>query len=184
MLLGLGLAPAVAGAQGQTTPPAPRQGLVVGFGLGGGHVELDCVDCGDVIEAASGDFHIGGMLTPRLALMFDGWSMVAQEDFLTASHTITTAAAQYWVLPRLWIKGGLGIAQARWRWDGIFVDLEDETKVVPGMMLGAGYELLVKGSFALDVQLRYGTGFYSEEEDDTFEVKAHNVAVQVGFNWY
>src|SRR4051794_25934996 len=54
-------------------PPSPRygmyrSGLVFGVGLGFGGIAAQ--DCGDICGPAGAfEFHIGGMLNPRLALM-------------------------------------------------------------------------------------------------------------------
>lgn len=191
--LALGLALAIPAAAQAQDPYAPahqpvqnvRSGLIFGFGIGGG--ELSCEDvssegdgpCDGVTEAGSFDVHLGGMLTPRLALMGDLWVMGHTEDFLTVSQTISTAAVQYWVLPRVWVKAGLGGAHARFSYNGPFVNVTDRSQTVPAAMIGAGIELLAKKSFAMDLQFKAGTGFY--KDDDT---KAHNASLTLGFNWY
>src|SRR5262249_42977036 len=55
-------------------PPPPRgmyrEGLVLGFALGGGVIATK--DCPNVCGGAGmGEFHIGAMMNPRLALMGD-----------------------------------------------------------------------------------------------------------------
>lgn len=188
--LGLVLIP-TAIAEAQPAPPSAyqprpaRQGLMIGFGLGGG--ELSCEDvstsgsgpCDGVTEAGSIDAHLGIMLSPRLAIMGDIWAMGHTEDQLTVSQTITTAAAQLWLTPRLWIKGGIGVAHARFNYDGVIVEVESSSETVPAGMLAVGYELMHRPRFALDVQLKGGTGIY--DEGDT---QAHNAALSVGLNWF
>lgn len=166
-------------------PPEVRKGLTAGASLGLG--ELSCEDesstgtgpCDGVTEAGSLDGHLGVMLSPRLALMGDIWIMGHTENDLTVSQTISTIGAQLWLTPRLWIKGGLGIAHARFRFDGAFIDLESESETVPAGMLGVGYEVVHKPNFALDLSLRGGTGVYEDEQ-----TRAHNVAVTLGLSWY
>lgn len=194
LALGLALAIPAAAQADPYGPSSPnyigpvqnqRRGLILGFGVGGG--ELSCEDisengdgpCEGVTEAGSIDFHVGGMLTPRLAILGDVWVMGHTEDNLTVSQTITTAAVQFWVLPRLWIKGGLGGAHARFTYDGLFVDVTDRSQTVPAAMIAAGFEILTKKNFALDVQLKAGTGLYKDED-----TKAQNASLTIGFNWY
>lgn len=175
------LSTAVAHADGRRGPAA-RAGVHVGFGLGVGQMSCDSdVDiCGSTLDEAGGiDVHVGTMLNPRLSLQADLWAMFHSEDQVTISHAINTLAVQYWLLPRVWVKGGLGFAVARASYDGRLITIEDQTEAVPGFMINAGYELVVGRSFALDVQLKYGTGFY---DDDS--VRAHNAALVAGFNWY
>ncbi len=77
--VGVGLAGSgEAHAQGYYAPgpggPPPngvyRSGLVVGFAVGGGNMALNCDGCGSLGGLAA-EFHIGGMVAPRLALEFD-----------------------------------------------------------------------------------------------------------------
>lgn len=96
-------------------PPPPsfgvvrREGFLIGFSLGGGAFSLaDCDDC-ESMDGVALDLHLGGMLTPRLALMFDGSGVAhSLEGGGSLVHVIDTVAAQYWVHPRVWLKGGLG----------------------------------------------------------------------------
>lgn len=188
-LIGLVSSSSSALAQGAGTSPgvaAPqvRHGMLIGFGVGGGNISAECDQnahdiCDEVLESGSFSGHIGSMVAPRLGVMLDVWPMIYHEDFLTITHVITTAAAQYWITPALWVKGGIGVARAEFNYDGIFVDEEVQTDTVAGVMAGVGYEIYRKPDFAIDLQLRAGTGFYKEDE-----VKGHSGAFEVGFNWY
>jgi hypothetical protein len=99
-------------------------------------------------------------------------------------QNINTLNARFWATPALWVQGGIGNANAGYEWDGIFVDREDRSEAASGVMFGVGYELLVKRHFALDVQFRYGTGFYDSEIGDDYVVKGHNVWIGAGFTWF
>lgn len=178
----LAMGAAAAHAQPAQSPQGTRQGVHFGFGIGGGQMSCESTNdiCDATLDEAGGiDLHVGGMINPRLSLQGDVWVMFHTEDRVTISHSITTFAAQYWLFPRLWVKGGVGFAIARAVYDGPLIMLEDETKAVPGIMLNAGYELIAGQSFALDVQLKFGTGFYDDDN-----IRAHNTALVVGFNWY
>jgi hypothetical protein len=50
---------------------------------------------------------------------------------------------------------------------------------VPGVAGSIGYELVSHPRFALDLELRAGTGFYREQD-----VAAHNESIGVGLSWY
>lgn len=164
-------------------PPPPRgmyrDGLVVGFGLGGGKISAD--NCGIVCGGAFMlDLRLGGMVNPRLALMGDYWG--AFRSFGDASgdgstvHSILTFAAQYWVTDMVWIKGGIGGGRMQLVDETAGVLVGEETGfAVQG---GAGIELVQSHNFALDLQLRLGRGFYSEGGD------VNSFALMVGFNWY
>ncbi|RMH38493.1 MAG: hypothetical protein D6689_19480 [Deltaproteobacteria bacterium] len=162
----------------------PRDGLLIGFGLGGGNISAECATeardlCDEVLESGSLDFHVGAMLAPRLGVMLDVWPMVYREDRLTITHVITTAAVRFWATPRLWLQGGVGSAYARFKYDGILIDEDVQTDTVAGAMAAIGVEVVRRPRFGIDVQLRGGTGFYEEDE-----VKGKSAAFQVGFTWF
>jgi opacity protein-like surface antigen len=157
-------------------PPTYRSGLVLGFGLGiGGITASDCAPgfCG---AALAGEFHLGGILAPRLALMGDVWGNIRGIDNTdgSLSQSFWSVAAQYWALDNLWLKGGLGIAHVQ-------VDsasaglLDDETAL--GLTLAAGLEVLRSGNMILDLQGRFGRGFYDAGG-------VNNFAFLVALNWY
>ena len=186
------LAPGAARAQGDGAPPgtaapdpyvAPtptvRQGLNIGFGVGGGNLSCDGPSCSGVTEAGSADFQVGTMLRPRLRLLGDIWAMAHTENGFTVTQTLVTGGLQYWIIDRLWIAGGIGGAHATFRYSGPFVSYRDQTESVFGITGGIGYEIVSKPRFSLDAELRVGTGFYSGQDDN-----AHNEALGVGFTWY
>lgn len=155
-----------------------RRGWNLGFGLGGGHISCDADNCTGVTEAGGGEIHVGWMYSPRLAFVGDAWSLVHRDDPLTLTHTITTLGAQYWLTPHIWVKGGVGGAHASFRWKGPLVAAQTRTESVPAIMAAVAYEFLVRQNFVMDVQLRTGTGTYSDE------AQATNTAVQVGLTWF
>lgn len=160
-------------------PQEVRQGFNIGFGVGAGNLSCDGPDCDGVTGAGSLDFQVGTMLRPRLRLVGDIWGMAHTEDGFTVTQTLVTGGLQYWIIDRLWIAGGIGAAHATFRYSGPFVSYEDQTESVFGVTGGIGFEIISKPRFSLDIELRGGTGFYSNNDDT-----AHNEAVGVGFTWY
>jgi hypothetical protein len=175
MLAGPGLA--VAGGSG--SPQADREGLMLGVGVGIGEISCAGEWCDGVTEAAGIELHVGSMVSPRAAVGIELWSMGHTEDSFTVTHTIATVTLRYWLVPRLWLQGGLGVAQGVWRYSGRLIELRNETEYVPAMMGAVGYEILIGRAFAMDLQLRGGTGYY--DDDST---RARNVAVGLGFTWF
>jgi hypothetical protein len=168
---------------GNPPPPPPygrgmyRDGLIVGLGLGIGG--LSATDCGDTCGAAGAlEFHIGGMLNPRMALVGDFWfngRSIPNSD-ASAVHSLYTLAIQYWPADIFWLKGGLGGANMH---VGSSVDgftYGDENGL--GLLAAGGIEFLQMGNFALDGQLRFGHGFYSQGGD------VNVWALMIGANWY
>jgi hypothetical protein len=167
---------------GYPPPPPPaqrgmyRDGLVLGFALGAGGITGDCAPgfCGG---AVSGEFHLGGMMMPRLALLFDVWGNARTINGTggdgTFSQSFWTAAAQYWLIDQLWLKAGLGISHVQVSSD-YYGTQDDETAL--GLMLGAGVEVVQISNMALDLQFRFGHGFY--------DTQLNNYAFLVGLSWY
>jgi hypothetical protein len=203
LIVGLGIAlltllgsVSVAEAQGYPPPyypppppPPPhgvyRAGLVFGFSAGIGAVSAS--NCGDECGAAGSlEGHLGGMIGPRTALMFEIWG--ADHPWSDAAgnsretiNTFFAGALQYWLTDILWVKGGAGFASIRATVDtgyGYSADVGDGSGFA--LFGAAGVEVLQSYNFALDIQLRVGNGFYDRSQGGN----AQNYALMVGFNWY
>jgi hypothetical protein len=170
-------------------PPPPhgvyRGGLVFGFSGGVGAIHTD--NCGDACGVAGmGEGHIGGMITPRMALLLEIW--VADHPWSAGGssfetiNSFFTGAAQYWVNDIVWIKGGLGVAEIH-EDTGYGYGYTYASNSSTGFALfgAAGVEVMQSYNFALDIQLRIGNGFYS---DSLGSFSVQNYGLLVGFNWY
>ncbi len=167
-----------------------RRGFTIGFGFGLGAMDsandlFRCAGCGkgDGIAAGSVDFHIGGMLTPRLALLLEVWGtggVLDNAGDVLLSQMMAMGAAQYWVSPKLWIKGGIGAAELRIDRDASTYSEDLDNGL--GIMAAVGYELLARRGFVMDFQFRVGAGFYDDLGADGDEVSAASFGL--GFNWY
>lgn len=177
-------------------PPPPRgvyrSGLVYGFSLGIGSFSF--ANCGDICGAAGmGEFHIGGMIAPRLALEGDFWGGIhafSDTDFGLGDGTtfngIYTLALQYWLTDIIWIKGGLGLGNVQ---ISVSCDIDTDCNVDDetgfAFMLGAGIEIVQSYNFALDLQLRYGNVVYKAADNGgQGDGDTNMFAFMVGFNWY
>jgi hypothetical protein len=152
-----------------------REGFLIGFSVGGG--SMSCGGCQSKAGPAV-SFQIGSMVTDKLAVMLDATGMAISEsdiDFgdVTTSNGVSTIALQYWVVDRFWIKGGVGIGTTRVSFSG--GDAASDSGL--GLMGAAGYELVQKGKFALDLQGRFATTKHSDGH-------INQLTVSVGFNWY
>jgi hypothetical protein len=169
-----------------------RQGrLAFGFslGLGGMHDDIgdiDCENCSDISGALEG--HIGGFIGPRLALMAElqgnaqTLNVGIDGSTETLVQTALMAAAQYWVTPQLWIKGGIGFANLQVDWsaygDG-YVDASSQPENGLALLGAVGYELLSARNFAVDLQGRLLNGSY-----DGIDNSVTGLSIGVGINWY
>lgn len=161
-------------AQPVAAPPAVRSGFLIGFSLGGG--SIGCDNCEETLDGVALDIHLGGMITPQLGLMFDGMGVAHSfEGGGTLISVVDTIAAQYWVTPQLWIKGGIGIGRMTINdADGEEVA---ESETGSAAMFGVGYELVSSRTFALDLQLRGAVAHYED-------IDVQMGSLGLGLNWY
>lgn len=173
--------------------------LIFGFNLGlggmsdrGGDIECTNCDYGTLSGQAAG--HIGGFVGPRLALMgeLQGNIQTLSSDSRTGDTTTLVqsglvVAAQYWVTPQLWIKGGIGFANIRvdrsYYGDGI---IDESTVPKNGLaILGAiGYEVFSARYFSVDVQGRLLNGSYDGETGGIQDNSITAGSIGVGVNWF
>ena len=112
------------------------------------------------------------MLTPRLALMFDGSGVIDSVDQDqgggTLVHAVETVAVQYWATSKFWLKGGLGAGQLSFTTSDGMTEVESE--LGPAAMIGVGYEVLRRTTFALDIHMRAAAATYSvDRTKDTID---------------
>ncbi len=201
VLAALLVAPAAASAQGYygggPGGPGPstqlpggfhnRGGRIIyggSFGLGGMHDSgsnvTTCGNCNYNPLAVSLAGHIGGFVGPRLALMAEGQinAQTVSSDFYddtVLSMNTLMIAAQYWVTPQLWIKGGLGVSQL---WADNAYEVWDFG--TGGAVMGAiGYEIMSARNFSIDLQGRLIQGAFNSLDD-----KVTSGTVGVGVNWF
>ncbi len=177
-------APASAQEVSSSTALEARTGGTFGVALGAGHIgctNADGDDCdGDGANEAGGiAVHAGWMVTPRLALIGKAWGMTHREDRLTINQGIVAAAARGWLLPRLWLEGGVGVARSTAEYDlGSGIDLMSESDTVPALIAGVGVEVLRGDRYALDLELQGGSGLYESD------IRVYNVAIGAGLSFY
>jgi hypothetical protein len=197
LVLAILFAPALASAQrygrGHQRSAVPggfhdRAGrLTYGFsiGLGGMHDDgsaiTSCRNCDFSPLTFEADIHLGGMLSPRLGLMFEGQGNIQtiHSDFIDGDTTLSQGAAmfaaQFWIIPQLWIKGGIGVA--RLTVDDAFFTEDFGTG---GALMGAlGIELLSAPNFALELQGRIIQASYRSLDDNIT-----SGTIGLGINWY
>jgi hypothetical protein len=198
LVLAILCAPVIASAQGYyysgRGAPDPLPGgfhnrvghLTLGgsIGLGGMHDsggDITCDNCDFQPLALELDGHIGGVLSPRFALMLElqGNFQTVHSDFFNGdtilSQTAAMVAGQFWLLPQLWIKGGLGVAGLQQSNDNLVIDFG-----TGGVVMGAiGVELLSARRFALELQGRIIEASYRSFGDNVT-----SGTIGIGVNWY
>lgn len=202
LLLAFLLAPATASAQryyggGPGYAPAPAQPggfhnrggrLIWGFSLGLGGMsengdDVECINCDYSPLAAAVSGHIGGFVGPRLALMgeLQGNVQTLSTDGYDDTTLVQTAlmfAAQYWITPQLWIKGGIGVANLRVE-DSYYGTVAEVPENGLALMGAVGFELLSAPRFSVDLQGRLINGSY-----DSVDTNVSGASIGVGVNWF
>jgi len=165
-----------------------RRGLTLGVNLGFGDMEAEvspirCLDCDYNTGAVAFDFYLGAMVNPRLAVLLElsvGIKPLDSQAVWSVSQTLVTGALKYWVTPRFWLQGGIGMAHLGLSSDDARAGTESETIDTGSAFTGAmGYEIIRGSRFVLDVQLRTGIGIYEEIDD-----RVQSASIGLGFNWY
>ena len=164
-------------------PSRARTGGTFGVGIGVGHIgceDDEGNDCdGDDIEAGGVSLRAGAMLSPGLALVGEAWAMRHDEDRTELTQALLTAQVRGWLAPRLWLQGGVGVARTTVDYDlGDFGNIVGESDVVPAVAGSVGVEVISDRAFALDLELKGGTGLY---EDD---LRVYNASIGVGISFY
>lgn len=158
-------------------------GGAIGFGgmHDGGSAITSCMGCDVKPLAFETDGHIGGMLSPRFGLMLEGQvnGQTIHSDFLRGDTVlwqgVVMLAGQYWLLPQLWIKGGLGVANLQV--DDAYVTRDYGNGAA--VMGAIGVELLSARNFALELQGRLIQGEYNSLSDHVT-----SGTIGIGINWY
>jgi hypothetical protein len=164
-------------------PPPPdgtyREGFIIGFTLGAG--EIGCSDCGD--DSSYGgvglSFHIGGMITPTIAILMDAFAVSHPEEEGTVSVSMVTVAGRLFLGNVAWVELGLGggeLGLSRNNGDSYNTDMG------AAFLVAGGVEVFHNGNFALDLSLHAG----ATNIDDPLvgKLTATSATFNVGINWY
>jgi hypothetical protein len=159
-----------------------RSGLVLGATIDGGNIGCQTKsgdDCGNGAHPAGGfSVHVGGMVSPSLAILGEAWGMAHTQDSLTATQILATADVRGWVAPRLWLQGGVGVARSKLSFDSSLISASAMSSTVPAVVAAVGLELVRAKTFGLDLELRGGSGLYRDD------VRIYNAALGVGATFF
>ena len=162
--------------------------IMWGFSLGLGGMnengrQVECINCSYSTLAGQVSGHIGGFVGPRLALMgeLQGNIQTLSTDGFDDTTLVQSAlmfAAQYWVTPQLWIKGGIGVANLRVE-DSYYGTVAEVPENGIALMGAVGYELLSARNFSIDLQGRLINGSY-----DSVNTNVSGASIGIGINWF
>jgi hypothetical protein len=149
-------------------PPAERHGLFGGGGVFGGNISCDGMSCGNFSKGGGAAGYIGYMMSGRFGILFDLWAMTARDSAnmnadVTLTFVTSTINARYYLAPAFWVQGGLGDGHAEVH-VGVFNARGDD---VPVGLLAAGFELVQRRTWALDVALKFAQGTSTQSDSSS-----------------
>lgn len=145
-----------------------RGGFFIGFGLGFGADQEEYTNGSDDGGGGSGNFRLGGAVSPSWALGLESTGFVRQTEEggadLTRQLNIAAFAATWFPeAGGLYVRAGLGIAVARAELDvPNFANLEAEEGGL-GLLGAVGYEWRLSQKFALGPQFQYAHATFDNE---------------------
>jgi hypothetical protein len=166
-----------------TEPPPPRIGFELGGGLQAGRIvcESEGEFCNDFTEAGGANLNAAYFLSPSFGITLDLWVMAHSEDDFTFAHYINTIGIKWRPVPILTLTGGIGSAHASLDYNGLF-EARYTSEDAFAIMGAAALDLIRSRRWALSVEVRAGSGFYGDEDDDgEADIVGRNVGVGVGF---
>jgi len=180
------IAIATSPARAQPTRPPPRVGLELGFGLQAG--KIFCEDqhdsCNDFTEAGGLNLDAAYFVNPTLAITGDFWVMAHTENNFTFAHYINTVGVKWRPVPILTLQAGVGEAHATIDYNGAF-SAQARSNNGFAIMGGAALDVLRGRRFALAIELRAGSGFYGDKNNDgQADIVGRNVGVGASLTWF
>lgn len=181
-------APRVAGAQeAMAEEEEVRSSIILGGGLGLGGMSFSVDGEEEVSYDATGlQLNFGGMVMPRLALGIDLTVLFARDEpedggeDLRVFERAIGVWGRYWIIPRLWLEAGIASVRA-----GASSDFAEYPTYDGAQIHGAaGFEILHRPHWAIDVSLRLAAAGYGDESDVGGTFSSQSAALLVGFAWF
>lgn len=163
-----------------------RSSFLLGGGLGVASMSFSVEGSEAAHYGDAGGFQLafGGMVSPRFALGLDLTALFAKDDgngdTLDVFERAIGVWARYWVIPRVWLEGGLASVRA-----GASSDVEDLPTYDGAQLHGAvGVEVLHRPHWSIDASLRLAAAGYGDEGDVGGRLNSRSAALLIGFAWY
>jgi hypothetical protein len=161
-------------------PPPPPPRLIIDrpftIGGGGGFGGLQFKDASGNVQTTSAGaftFRIGLGLRPGLILMWDMEGAIADNGDTTYRQTANLAALQIFVTNRLFLKGGLGVAQVSQQSH----DSSSSSELGGAAMGGIGYEVMQGWHWSIDVEATVTGAKYSNPSESWTNWSLVNFAI-------
>jgi|GEM_PF-4274147 len=143
--------------------PEGSSGWVVGVTPGIGALSLLERDPFGGLRGHVVSVHVGRMVRPRFALLWDTTGVFASGDGGSIDQVVTSVAGQYWFEERLWARVGIGAGGMSVRGEGN--DEIARSGVRPALSLSLGLEVARLGTTSIDMRVSSSLVAYSWYKD-------------------
>jgi hypothetical protein len=168
--------------------PQTREGVNIGFGVGGGSAGIDCSGC--QTSRQSGTlfyFNVGGTINRQLTLggELNGFAYSSQNEDDTFASLMMVA--HFYPAPAMgfYLAGGAGLTSMSL---DNHVDLVNVTSTGAGAQIGAGYDIRLGRNFSLTPYASFVQGFAGKARVNDIStsdtVKPNYVQIGLGFTWH
>jgi opacity protein-like surface antigen len=155
-------------------------GFYVGFGIGFGSLGIDFNNSDVTYDregGGAGVVFLGGAIKPNLLLGLDVNAWSKKEDNVTRTISTSSLCLTYYVAPRFFVKGGIGVGSAN-----VEVDYHHSTvsynETGFGLTAGAGMEFRLTRHFALVPSTQW-----SYQSFDSFKSNVFSITFNIGWYW-
>ena len=166
--------------------PPPRVGLELGVGVQAGRIvcESEGDFCNDFTEAGGLNLNAAYFFSPSFGITLDLWAMAHSENDFTFAHYINTVGVKWRPVPILTLTAGIGSAHASLDYNGLF-QAQYTSEDAFAVMVAASLDLVRARRWALSVEVRFGNGFYGDEDDNgEADITGRNIGVGAGFTMF
>lgn len=152
--------------------PASYRQFFFGFGLGIGGVSDYAYEL-DSTQSRVGigyNLRLGFGVSPRWALVLSADGASAYFQNMSLSETVFTVGPQFWVTPKLYVRGGIGAAARTYEYDSYYTDYygdyytETWTDSGMGGVAALGFEFVQSYHVSLAVELNGTVGYYNNKD--------------------
>jgi hypothetical protein len=182
-------APRIGGAQEAVAEEEEVRSSIIlggGLGLGGMSFSVDGEEEVSYNDATGLQLNFGGMVMPQLALGIDLPVLLARDEpdgggeDLRVFERAIGVWGRYWIIPRLWLEAGIASVRA-----GASSDFTEYPTYDGAQIHGAaGFEILHRPHWAIDVSLRLAAAGYGDESDVGGTFASQSAALLIGFAWF
>jgi hypothetical protein len=158
-----------------------RKGFFIGFGLGGGALNLRAAGTSETKGAFISDLKIGGGITEDILLMYDGSYQYTKINGVTFQVTTTPVAVQWYPIKNWYIRPGVGFSYVKASANVAGVNISATSDVSYAFDFASGYDFRFGKYFALSPEFVY---HYDHVRSDLSNGHINSFGAQASCVWF